>query len=503
MGGFTEDFFGGGNAVEGLSPNTSERVQRLGDSVQRQQLQEVLDAQALRNFFLTGQFQQGQGMGSRGKKIFGSLTGAPTGPAGQLVTSGLQNEVGLSGQRQDIANQLLGVTPGNIEAQNQFNQGVLGFGQGVLPGQAASLLNLFGTSGGIQDLGGQLTGGLQDFFASGGAPSEAQATQIGTIFDAQREVGTSNLQQQFGDAIQQLLAEKDRRGLRFGDTPIQDRGNRLTEELARNLTNLETSLGGQQANALLEAPFRQATLGGQLQGQQQNQLQNIFNAFSTPVTQGFNAGNQLFPQTQFAAQFSPAQFASPALQNAAALVGGGQFAQGLPTFAPIGIPQNPTFGQTFGQTFASSLGSELGSGIGSGLNSAFSAGVVGQGGGPGPTTSATNSFLGGGGGSAGGAGAAAAFSHPDLKEDLVLIDDDQALDDVRQIPIYEWRYRGESTRHLGGLTTDMPDAVIAGDPATRRAYDFMSYLGLLTAAIRALDTHVQAIKEQPHAPTHA
>jgi hypothetical protein len=134
----------------------------------------------------------------------------------------------------------------------------------------------------------------------------------------------------------------------------------MTEELIRNLTNLNLGIGGQQSQALLQAPLQQAQLGGQLQGQGQNQLQNIFNAFSVPVTQGFNAGNQLFGQTQFGSQFAPAQFAGPALQNAQSLVSGGQFAQGSPSFLPIPVQQQPTFGRTFGQNFAGTLGSTTG-----------------------------------------------------------------------------------------------------------------------------------------------
>jgi hypothetical protein len=379
MGGFTDDFFGGGSLTEGISPNTSERQQRLNDSLTRQGLQESLDAQALRNYFLTGQFQQGQGMGSQGQKIFGSLTGAPQGPAAQLGFGGLAGEVGLSGQRLGIADQLLGLTPGNIAAQNQFNLGTLGLGAGVLPGQAVSLGNLFGTSEDVLDLNTQLSGDLQNFFASGGAPSEAQAQNIGNIFDAQRDVGTSNLLQGFDDAVFRLQDQATTRGLRFNDTPIQDRGNRMTEELIRNLTNLNTSIGGQESQALLQAPFQQASLGGQLQGQGQNQLQNIFNAFSVPITQGFNAGNQLFGQTQFGSQFAPAQFSGPALQNAQSLVSGGQFAQASPSFAPVPVQQQPTFGQTFGQTFSSSLGQGLGqgtaAGIGFGLGGAAGGGL--------------------------------------------------------------------------------------------------------------------------------
>lgn len=78
-------------------------------------------------------------------------------------------------------------------------------------------------------------------------------------------------------------------------------------------------------------------------------------------------------------------------------------------------------------------------------------------------------------------------SHPALKTDVSPASDEQALADFRKQPIYHWRYKGDSTMRVGGMTPDMPDDVIVGDLNTRIGYDPISYLGKLAGAVRALD----------------
>ena len=90
--------------------------------------------------------------------------------------------------------------------------------------------------------------------------------------------------------------------------------------------------------------------------------------------------------------------------------------------------------------------------------------------------------------------AAYIFSNPNLKEDITPASDKAALKALRKLPIYKWRYKGDPTPHIGGMTTDMPDEVIAGDLKERIAYDPINYLGMLTGAVRALD---QQRRRQP------
>ena len=107
---------------------------------------------------------------------------------------------------------------------------------------------------------------------------------------------------------------------------------------------------------------------------------------------------------------------------------------------------------------------------------------------------ANSQALGSGLGSLAGLGAAGliAFSNPKLKTDIKPAKDEAALAAIRKLPISTWRYKGDSQIRLGGMTTDMPDDVIVGDLKTRMAYDPISYLGMLTGAVRALDKQVAA-----------
>ena len=451
---------GGGDAakVRGFSTNVNERQQRLQESLAQLSARNQADQQALSNYFIEGgPWQQGEiyvgGVGTHK----GNFEQLPDGNLFYLVNNGLQGEVDNSALRQQIAQQQLGATPLNMQAQQGFDLNALMQGTGALSGQASLLSQLSGQSGGSLDFTNQLQGGLGDFFSSGGAPSQAQQQQIGSIFDAQRNIGNSNLQQQFGNSLQQLQDHATTRGLRFGDTPIQDRGGLLAQEFARNTTNLESSLGGQQANALLQQPFQQAQLGGSLLGQGQNNLLNLFNSYSAPIGQGFNSGQSLQNQNQFGLQFTPSSTAGPAIQNTQSFLQNSNPAPNNPVFTGGNvIAQNPDFIDTFSQGFAGSSGSGLGSAAASGF----------------------------------GAGA----SHPSLKEGIEVYHDEAGLEAIRGVPVYSWRYKGEDQSHIGGMTTDMPDEVIIGDVETRQSYDIVSYLGLLTAALRALDAEVKVLK---------
>jgi len=368
--------FGSGNTTEGISKNASERQQRLNQNISQFGFEGSLDQQALANFFLTGQFEQGQHAIGGGRQAFGALEATPTGPATTLALEGIQGEVDLSRQRQMVAENMLGQAGTNLGTVNEFNLAGLGLGGAALGGEAQFLQQSFDTLAGNQGLNQSLTDQINQFFSSGGAASQAQAQQIGNIFDAQRQIGASNIQQNFGDLLTQLQDHATSRGLRFGDTPIQDRGNLLAEEAMRNLTNLESSLGGQQAQALLNTPFQQAQLAGGLQGQQQAQNLNLFNAFSSPVNRGVNIGAQLTGQGQFASQLSPAAASGAAFQNVAGLVSGQNFATGTQGFSPIAVQQNPNFTQTLGQSFASSLGSGLGQATTSGIQGLATGGLA-------------------------------------------------------------------------------------------------------------------------------
>jgi hypothetical protein len=92
-----------------------------------------------------------------------------------------------------------------------------------------------------------------------------------------------------------------------------------------------------------------------------------------------------------------------------------------------------------------------------------------------------------GGASLGMSGLAAwsMFSDPEMKEDIEPVSDGEMLAAVKRIPIKRWKYKGEETEHIGGMADTMPEVVSDG-----RTVDVISYLGMLTSAVRALDRKV-------------
>lgn len=92
-----------------------------------------------------------------------------------------------------------------------------------------------------------------------------------------------------------------------------------------------------------------------------------------------------------------------------------------------------------------------------------------------------------GGASLGMSGLAAwsMFSDPAMKEDIEPVSDGEMLAAVKRIPVSKWRYKGEESQHIGGMADTMPAVVSDG-----RKVDVISYLGMLTSAVRALDRKV-------------
>lgn len=93
-------------------------------------------------------------------------------------------------------------------------------------------------------------------------------------------------------------------------------------------------------------------------------------------------------------------------------------------------------------------------------------------------------YTGAGVGMMGLLGAAAIMSDPDLKADIEPVSDAELLAAVRKVPVKKWRYKADPEQrvHLGGMATDMPPIVSDG-----KAFDLISYLGMLTGAVRELD----------------
>jgi hypothetical protein len=352
--------------VQGFSPNANENAQRLALANARASTPAMLDQLGLGNYFLTGQFDPITTK-SGGKTFQGNIQEQPTGGLAGLTGQGIQDEFGNSAMRQQIAMQQLGLIPGNLAANQAFGgQSIADAMQAMQMQGGLRNLNALGTFGGNLGLNQDITQDLSNFFASGGAASDAQAGNIGDVFDAQRQIAASNLGQQFDERMRQATDSFSNRGLRNTDTPAQELLGRSIDEFGRQAANTEAALGSQQSQALLQQPFLQAQLGGQLQGQSQNNLLNILSSYSQPISQGGFGANLFNNANQFGLQFSPSSVQGPTIQNALSLLGGANPAPSQPVFTG-GVRQSPNFMQTLGQSTAQSLGSAVGQGVAGGI----------------------------------------------------------------------------------------------------------------------------------------
>lgn len=92
-----------------------------------------------------------------------------------------------------------------------------------------------------------------------------------------------------------------------------------------------------------------------------------------------------------------------------------------------------------------------------------------------------------------------ARSDVNAKEDIQPVDDNQALQAIRKIPISKWAYKpgqGDGGEHVGPMAQDVNAEV--GDQAAPggKAIDLISMNGIAMAAIKALDKKVSSIVAQ-------
>jgi len=244
-----------GQKLKGFSSKSNERSQRLSGKLGKQSARGVADQIAFSNYFLGGgPFQQGSFKDGSGGTIRGNVS-SPQGDLFQLVDQGLRSELGLSQGRQDLAAQLLGNSASEIGQSHAFGSEALDAARTAIPIQQLLRNAGIGTFAGDFGLNQQVTGDLANFFASGGAPNQFQGQTINDIYGAQRDIGASNLQQQFDGFMRQATDSFSDRGLRATDTPSQEMLDRGIDEFNRNAQNFETGLSGQEAAAMLNVPF--------------------------------------------------------------------------------------------------------------------------------------------------------------------------------------------------------------------------------------------------------
>lgn len=262
---------------------------------------------------------------------------------------------------------------------------------------------------------------------------EIRSTQL-----ASGESDISRFRDEGFEALRNELAPE--LGLRPGDSPILDRGARVSEEATRQQGQLSRGLATTAANARLNFPiaagqFEANRLGFQQQlslATQQFQEQLRQQAFNNRLNLGSSIGNTL-----------------------SRAGGGGLGLAGIGTSFP-------------------------------GFNNGFT-----------QTTSKTPGLidvLGAVGGTLTGIGAVTnkpAPSHSSLKEKIEPANDADVLRALESLPVKYWNYKGDGTRHIGPMAETFKEATGLGDGMT---IDSIDAFGVLLAAVRGLASQVDDLK---------
>lgn len=97
-------------------------------------------------------------------------------------------------------------------------------------------------------------------------------------------------------------------------------------------------------------------------------------------------------------------------------------------------------------------------------------------------------------GLAGMLAAATIMSDPALKTDMEPVSDAAMLAAVREMPVSRWKYKADpdKTEYIGAMADTMPEIVSDG-----HQYNVISYLGMLTSAVRALDKKLEKDRPSP------
>ena len=83
-------------------------------------------------------------------------------------------------------------------------------------------------------------------------------------------------------------------------------------------------------------------------------------------------------------------------------------------------------------------------------------------------------------------------SNSRFKDDIEPTSEDDILSAVKNLPVYKWRYKGDTTKHIGPLAEDFADA-FGGNPDYIHAIDA---IGALMAATQALAKKVDILESR-------
>lgn len=265
----------------------------------------------------------------------------------------------------------------------------------------------------------------------GAAASPEQIRLIEEASASALATGESDISKFQTDALGRLREElAGSLGLRPTDTPILDRGARITEESVRQQGQLARNLSEARFTSQLNFP-----LGA-------SQLQSAQTQFQQGLTQQVQ---------QFQAQLRDAAF-SNRLRLAATQGGlGVRLAEASRPSATIGTSGNST------QTTSGGGGLSFGRAIGIGANIA---GLF-------------------------------ALSHPAFKDIEGDIDIDAILAAVMSTPVKRWRYKDTERDHIGIMADAAAENIGIGDGVTLHMIDMV---GVLWAAVQAQQAQIEELK---------
>ena len=324
------------------------------------------------------------------------------------------------------------------------------------------------------DLGGRINLG-------GPIPLEATPEQIRLIdesTDAAIRRGGIDIERFTREQLRRLFQEEaPARGLRSGDTPIQDRGGFIGAEATRQFGGLVERAQFEAAQQRLNLPLLAAerTLAERGLNLEAILGERGLNLESGLGTQVLNLGGQQLQGRNLTAAQLIAEQRREALEG----LRQSAFANRLALTGQTGV---------LGANLATNLPFAVNPAVAAGQNLRLGAATVTTRGKDTSSPPAFDSAL----QVAGFAGGfLSGLSSKVFKEDIREIDADLALETVARLPISSWRYKGDDKTHIGAMAEDYRDETGLGDGVT---IDLRDEVGLNLSATQALVKRVEELE---------
>lgn len=293
---------------------------------------------------------------------------------------------------------------------------------------------------------------------------EAGFENITNIENAAITAGQKNIDRFARDSLELMREElAPQLGLRSRDTPILDRGGRLMQDVTRQKADLAEGILAQGAQLRLDYPLNQYKTLSDV-GVNEGRL-GLDTASLAESARQFN--NELGLRNRALGADIGQRGIENRFRSAEQLMNRYNFGvdAGL-NLLSVGAANRPDFGERGTTTSSKESGNTL---------------------------STVASVAGGLGGLASGiakVGKVFGFSSRDFKDVIEAVSPEKALEGIASTPITKWVYKGEDTEHIGPMAEDFQKAFGVGDG---RTIDFIDAIGVLFAAVQALDGKLKEI----------